>query len=358
MHGRAAARTFRQSIRKEHHNAKRTHDQTVKHLQAARTVSSETDAADALRVAKMAWSGRSAGYMNVSTMAGLLLEDGFRFFSAPASSPLEIRSGDGFRLAVRTSGLNNSLKAALDRFIARWHQPHFSSRLSVDPNRRGDHRLTLIGVTRAYEEDLRLTSAHTKEPELVETMSADEDLAKLRTYFPSVYDRFASADPGREDPAHPFRCRYGIFPLFCLNYATNSPVHCVEHVDYKNVAGGVCAVLAYGDFDSTKSHYLVFHDLKLAIEFPAGTLALYPSSLLAHSNVSLVEVDSKEDALAGKGQKRGSLVWFAQANYIVSREIGMSLKRAKEKGLPTTYEGLYEHFRTEKGERGVEVVDV
>ncbi|KAK4331289.1 LigA [Rhodotorula toruloides] len=206
--------------------------------------------------------------------------------------------------------------------------------------------------------DLRLTSAHTKEPELVETMSADEDLAKLRTYFPSVYDRFASADPGREDPAHPFRCRYGIFPLFCLNYATNSPVHCVEHVDYKNVAGGVCAVLAYGDFDSTKSHYLVFHDLKLAIEFPAGTLALYPSSLLAHSNVSLVEVDSKEDALAGKGQKRGSLVWFAQANYIVSREIGMSLKRAKEKGLPTTYEGLYEHFRTEKGERGVEVVDV
>ncbi|BGP10975.1 hypothetical protein JCM10049v2_006869 [Rhodotorula toruloides] len=104
----------------------------------------------------------------------------------------------------------------------------------------------------------------------------------------------------------------------------NSPVHCLEHVDYKSVAGGV---VAYGDFDSTKPHYLVFHDLKLAIEFPTGTLALYPSSLLAHSNVSLVEADSKEDALAGKGQKRGGLVWFVQANYIVSREIGIISSR-------------------------------
>jgi hypothetical protein len=173
----------------------------------------------------------------------------------------------------------------------------------------------------------------------------------VKTYFPSVYNRFAKADPGQENPAHPFRCRYGVFPLSCRNNAANSLVHCLEHVGYRDVAGGVCAVLAYGDFDSAKSHHLVFHDLKL----PMPALR---SSLLAHSNVSLGVADSKEDALAGKGQKSGRLVWFAQANYIVSREIGMSLKRAKEKGLPTTYEGLYEHFRTEKGSRVVEVADI
>ena len=135
----------------------------------------------------------------------------------------------------------------------------------------------------------------------------------VKTDFPSVYDRFAKADPGQENPTHPFRCWYGIFPLFCLKYATNLPVHrlqvhCLEHVDYGNVTGGVCAVLAYGDFDSTKSPYLIFHDLKLVIEFPAGTLALYPSFLLAHSNVSLVEVDSKEDASLAR--VRSGAVWY------------------------------------------------
>ncbi|GAA6058083.1 hypothetical protein NBRC10513_006569 [Rhodotorula toruloides] len=127
-----------------------------------------------------------------------------------------------------------------------------------------------LNFDRLERTDLRLTSAHTNEPKLVETLSADEDLAKLsgwvsgwvKTYFPSVYNRFAKADPGQVNPAHPFRCRYGIFPLLCLNYAPNSPVHCLEHVDYKNVAGGVCAVLACGDSDSTKSHDFVFHDLK------------------------------------------------------------------------------------------------
>ncbi|GAA6058082.1 hypothetical protein NBRC10513_006568 [Rhodotorula toruloides] len=183
---------------------------------------------------------------------------------------------------------------------------------------------------------MRLTSTHTKEPEVVETMSADEDLAKLsgwvsgciKTYFPSVYDRFAKADPGQENPTHPFRCWYGIFPLFCLKYATNLPVHrlqvhCLEHVDYGNVTGGVCAVLAYGDFDSTKSPYLIFHDLKLVIEFPAGTLALYPSFLLAHSNVSLVEVDSKEDASLAR--VRSGAVWYEH----LSHEFGMMVDHAR-----------------------------
>lgn len=155
----------------------------------------------------------------------------------------------------------------------------------------------------------------------------------VRRYFPAVHDRLSRIDPGREDPKHPFRCRYGIFPQFCINYANGKPVECVKHLDYKNIAAGVCAVMVYGVFDSKKSHFLVLHDLKLAFEFPAGTVALYPSSLLVHSNVSIVEATSAEAALAGAGLPRGSLVWFAQAAYVVSCELGMSLKAAAEAGL-------------------------
>lgn len=60
-----------------------------------------------------------------------------------------------------------------------------------------------------------------------------------------------------------------------------------------------------------------------------------------HGNVDIFDADSKEDALQGKGSWRGSLVWFAQANYIVSQELGMTLDEAKAKGLPTRYEDLY-----------------
>lgn len=104
--------------------------------------------------------------------------------------------------------------------------------------------------------------------------------------------------------------------------------------------------MAYGNFDSSKRHFLVFHDLKLAIEFPAGTVALYPSALLSHSNVSLVEAATPEDAAAGHGQERGSLVWFAQANYMISRELGMAVKDAAARGIPTTFDGVRNYFST------------
>lgn len=92
LHGRAAANTFRQAIRKEHHEAERRHKSTIRHLQATRTVSSETHAGDALRVTTTAWSGRSAGYMEVSTSARVLLESGCRFVGAPASVSLSLFS--------------------------------------------------------------------------------------------------------------------------------------------------------------------------------------------------------------------------------------------------------------------------
>ena len=60
-----------------------------------------------------------------------------------------------------------------------------------------------------------------------------------------------------------------------------------------------------------------------------------------HGNVDIIDADSEEDALQGKGSWRGSLVWFAPANYIVSQELGMTLTEAKKQGLPTTYEDLY-----------------
>ncbi|GJN87490.1 hypothetical protein Rhopal_000439-T1 [Rhodotorula paludigena] len=168
------------------------------------------------------------------------------------------------------------------------------------------------------------------------------DLVKI--YFPPIHERFRKADPGLEDPDHPLRSRFGIFPLFCLNYTGGHPVHCAPHVDYKNVAGGVCVVMAYGEFDSSQRHWIYFHDLNIAVELPAGCCAIYPSSLLVHSNVSFVSAETEEEVLTGKSMPRGSLVWFAQATWIMSAELGMTADEAKKRGFDAKYWGVFGLF--------------
>lgn len=83
-----------------------------------------------------------------------------------------------------------------------------------------------------------------------------------------------------------------------------------------------------GDFDSKLKHYLLFNDLGVALEVPAGVAVIYPSSLLKHENCNppiLVQASSVEDAVNGKGVERGSLVWFTQANFTIFCELGKSL---------------------------------
>ncbi|GAA5889513.1 hypothetical protein JCM16303_001050, partial [Sporobolomyces ruberrimus] len=153
--------------------------------------------------------------------------------------------------------------------------------------------------------------------------------ALVQTWYPAIYERYKNADPGKKDKAHPHRCRFGIFSLFCFNYSSpDAPVHCVAHADWKNTAGGVCILMPYGDFNSKLKHYLLFNDLGVALEVPAGVAVVYPSSLLMHENCNLptlVQAGSKEEALEGKGTERGSLVWFTQANFTILGELGKSL---------------------------------
>lgn len=66
-----------------------------------------------------------------------------------------------------------------------------------------------------------------------------------------------------------------------------------------------------------------------------------------HSNVSLVEAESEQEVLEGKGLARGSMVWFAQATYIMLTELGMTASEAKAAGLEADYEGVLGMFPQE-----------
>lgn len=58
----------------------------------------------------------------------------------------------------------------------------------------------------------------------------------------------------------------------------------VAHRDFKNLISGFCAIIAFGDFDHTKSGHLVLHEANVVLEFRAGDVVFIPSALMTHSN--------------------------------------------------------------------------
>jgi hypothetical protein len=57
-----------------------------------------------------------------------------------------------------------------------------------------------------------------------------------------------------------------------------------KHRDSANLAFGLCAITALGQFDSKRGGHLILWDMELVIEFPPGATILIPSALLTHSN--------------------------------------------------------------------------
>lgn len=62
---------------------------------------------------------------------------------------------------------------------------------------------------------------------------------------------------------------------------------CRPHLDFANLAFGLCAITALGNFDPTQGGHLVLWDCRLVIEFPPGSTILIPSAMVTHSNVPI-----------------------------------------------------------------------
>ncbi|KAJ7840504.1 hypothetical protein B0H14DRAFT_3458046 [Mycena olivaceomarginata] len=81
-----------------------------------------------------------------------------------------------------------------------------------------------------------------------------------------------------------------VFSCVAFNFGN---VCCFKHRDVCNLPFGWCAVQSLGNFDPHLGEHLVHWDLKLVVEFPAGTLILLPSATIAHSNVPVQDGDER-----------------------------------------------------------------
>ncbi|KAG1893200.1 uncharacterized protein F5891DRAFT_1196730 [Suillus fuscotomentosus] len=164
----------------------------------------------------------------------------------------------------------------------------------------------------------------------------------FRAEFPLLAKRYADCSQ-----ALGISPLYGHFFSFCLNSARAGVerVHCSPHVDWKNIAIGVCVVFVYGKFNSKERSWLVIWEAGLILEMPAGVFVMYPSSLFFHFNVDVCDLKlvctdgrpptPENSSLLDGGNGRGSCVWFNQSSMFQTAELGFAtIAQAREAGVP------------------------
>ncbi|KAL0567976.1 hypothetical protein V5O48_014021 [Marasmius crinis-equi] len=120
-----------------------------------------------------------------------------------------------------------------------------------------------------------------------------------------------------------------VFSAVTVNFGANTVTY--PHRDLKNLAFGLCAITAFGNYDWRQGGHLVLFDLKLVIEFPPGTTIFIPSSVLCHANTVIQP-----------GEERYSVVMFSAGGLFRWVEQGFQAaslywktKEAAEKAVKT-----------------------
>ncbi|KAA1477406.1 hypothetical protein DENSPDRAFT_885082 [Dentipellis sp. KUC8613] len=223
---------------------------------------------------------------------------------------------------------------------------------TIEKNVRGDHKFMISGYHRNNLQEPGVTPWTQQHAEALKDFfypgGPADRLTKLgcafvRRHFPQTAQRFDTCARLLEEK-HGIRSDYDLFFNFCLNYPSDEAprVYCLPHVDWKNVAFGVCLVFVHGRFHRKERAWLVLWEAGVIIQVPPGGFVAYPSSLFMHFNSdrSLIvttpdgELPTLETTEYSDGRDgRRSSVWFTQASVVQTAELGYTtVEMAKEAG--------------------------
>ncbi|KAF8440925.1 hypothetical protein L210DRAFT_3399879, partial [Boletus edulis BED1] len=109
----------------------------------------------------------------------------------------------------------------------------------------------------------------------------------FKTYFPATHTYYETKML-RIKQHHLLLKFYFVdaFPSAVFNQGPRTV--CKLHKDARNLAFGLCPVTALGDFDHKKEGHLILKELGLMIELPSGSTVLIPSTVIMHSNTTIV----------------------------------------------------------------------
>lgn len=95
----------------------------------------------------------------------------------------------------------------------------------------------------------------------------------FRCYHPVLYKEYQQVKDyySREDGGGILHWNFSgsVYSATTVNFGPRTLTH--DHVDSANFAPGWCRVRPYGKYDFRRGGHLVFWDLGIAVQFPAGT---------------------------------------------------------------------------------------
>ncbi|KAK7043052.1 hypothetical protein VNI00_008790 [Paramarasmius palmivorus] len=325
------------------------------------------------RVSKPRWAGLNASQDCREEITSALS----RKERIPNLTPIpyqekETKIADGRRrLVIFRSFITNFIKSLMPSIISEASQFISDTTPPTTPeyrhNLRGNHWFCISGYDRNNKVVPKMSRWHEKQLNKVNSyFNRKRPFAQItgmgcslvRRHFPGIYERYRRCSAYME-ANHGFKAPYGgIFFNFCLNgvRAGVDRVLCEPHVDFKNVALGVCMIFIYGHFNHRERCWLVIWEAGIVLELPPGVFLIYPSSLFLHFNIDRAQFlvtegepptphnsrplcyCGKEDAAHDQdwqeARGRGSMVWFNQATMFQTSELGYpTVKAAKAAGV-------------------------
>lgn len=122
-----------------------------------------------------------------------------------------------------------------------------------------------------------------------------------------------------------------VFAATTINFGTH--VITPPHLDASNLAHGWCSDTALGDYDPNKGGHLILWPFKLAIRFPPGSTILFPSALITHSNIPILQHEQRRSIVqySASGLFRWRYNgWCSDKDFIAKSSKAELLKRKEE----------------------------
>ncbi len=112
-------------------------------------------------------------------------------------------------------------------------------------------------------------------------------VGSLHNYFPDVHKYYEETLEALLRSDTSLRRNFVNNAFAAMTFNLGPQVYTRVHLDHLNLAFGLCAITALGNYDYKRGGHLILWDLKLIIEFPPGATILIPSAILRHSNVAI-----------------------------------------------------------------------